>query len=315
MPAAYAHILITEQALARLRQAGLLDRQLQGRLLLNSHFAYLGAVSPDYPYLDFKQPQQALWADHMHYDVTGELLQTMARRLAALPTARRTAPEGVVPLCWTLGYLSHVTADLTVHPVVRKIVGDYADHKTEHRQCEMVQDVYIYHRMRQGAEIRHSALLGLLRNCADPADPERVHRALVAYWQDVLQTHFAGDYQTTPPRIDEWDDWYQGAMHVAGRPLFLGRLADPDHKVTYPLSTELTPEDRATYVDALPFPDGTVGTYDRLFEKAVTHVLERWTTLLAAVAGGRLQEFCTAASNCNLDTGTDVQTGRLVCWA
>ena len=153
MPATYAHLMITDGALVQLQQDATIDRSVRGAILRLSHFVHLGCVSPDYPYLDFKQPHQKLWADHMHYDFTGDLIQTMARSLSALRAKGPDRPEYAIPLCWTLGYISHVTADLVVHPVVRNIVGNYKGHEVEHRQCEMVQDVYIYHGIRNGAEM------------------------------------------------------------------------------------------------------------------------------------------------------------------
>ena len=314
MPATYAHFLISDQALARFSAVADLDRTLRGAVLRLSHFAHLGSVSPDYPYLDLKQPQQKLWADHMHYDQTGELLRTMVQGLAARQSEGRDRPDVIIPFCWTLGYLSHVTADLVVHPVVRNIVGDYLGHEAEHRECEMLQDTYIYHKIRNAAEIRHSELLGILQNCADPANPTRVHSALRTLWGQALQTQFPDDYARIPPVIDEWDDWYQEGMTIAGRPRFLGRLADPEHKFTYRLTSEITAGEREKFIARLPFPGGTSGTYDELFAKAVTHVTDRWIDLARAVSAGTPGAFLASLSNCNLDTGMDNQTGRLACW-
>ena len=140
MPAAYAHVMITDRALSQYRDAASVDPPFTAAVLRYSHFIRLGCISPDYPYLDPLQFGQSSWADHMHYDHTGDLVQTMARRLMDLKGMER--PEFSIPFAWTLGYISHVTADLVVHPVVRNIVGDYARNKDAHRHCEMVQDVY-----------------------------------------------------------------------------------------------------------------------------------------------------------------------------
>ena len=58
MPAAYAHLLITDKALERFRDEQGVDEKLCGSALTHSHFAYLGSLSPDYPYLDILQPRQ-----------------------------------------------------------------------------------------------------------------------------------------------------------------------------------------------------------------------------------------------------------------
>jgi hypothetical protein len=47
----------------------------------------------------------------------------------------------------------------------------------------------------------------------------------------------------------------------------------------------------------------------------VTAVTDRWRILLQGVATGNLDAFTARITNCNLDTGEDVVTGRLVCWA
>jgi hypothetical protein len=124
MPAASAHLMITDEALVRLRTDSSIDRALRGTLFTHSHFVRLGCVSPDLAYLDFYQPAQHVWADHMHYDATGDVLKAMATRLLAAKRAGLESPAFAVPLSWTLGYLSHVAGDLVVHPVVRTIVGD-----------------------------------------------------------------------------------------------------------------------------------------------------------------------------------------------
>jgi len=78
MPATYAHLMITEKALERFTGDETIDGRLRGSTLTHSHFVHLGSVGPDYPYLDFFQPKQKDWADHMHYRHTGDAIKTMA---------------------------------------------------------------------------------------------------------------------------------------------------------------------------------------------------------------------------------------------
>jgi hypothetical protein len=58
----------------------------------------------------------------MHHQHTGDVIKTMAQKLLELGRGDFQKEEFVIPFCWTLGYLSHVTADLDVHPVVSNIV-------------------------------------------------------------------------------------------------------------------------------------------------------------------------------------------------
>ncbi len=314
MPAAYAHAVITDRALGQYRDAPGVDPPFKAAALRASHFTRLGCISPDYPYLDLLQFGQASWADHMHYDHTGDLVQTMARRLMELKGQGMERPEFAIPFAWTLGYISHVTADLVVHPVVRSIVGDYASNKDEHRHCEMIQDVYIYHRVRGGAEIRQSYLLETLTSCSNPADPNRIHPILAGFWGEAFRQHFVSEYATNPPDIDRWHISYREFLGAAGRPLFLGRL-DPAHKFTYKLTTEITPDERQRFLEALPLPGGRSGTYDALFDKAVGDVLSQWVALTRGLGSGSLGPFLAGTPNCNLDTGEVGASPQLRYWA
>jgi hypothetical protein len=57
MPAGYAHLMITEQALKAYSSDSTIDPIFRSNAL-TSHFVKLGSVGPDYPYLDFFQPNQ-----------------------------------------------------------------------------------------------------------------------------------------------------------------------------------------------------------------------------------------------------------------
>jgi len=77
MPAANAHLIITEKALERFRGDRSIDEKLRVSTLSYSHYVHLGSVSPDYQYLDFLQPEQKDWADHMHYRRTGDAIKAL----------------------------------------------------------------------------------------------------------------------------------------------------------------------------------------------------------------------------------------------
>jgi hypothetical protein len=315
MPAAYAHLMITEKAFERFRGDRGIDEKLRGSTLAYSHYVHLGSVSPDYPYLDFLQPEQKDWADHMHYRHTGDAIKTMASKLLESGSRGFQREEFVIPFCWTLGYLSHVTADLVVHPVVLKIVGPYGGNEKEHRHCEMVQDAFIYNRVRGGVEIEHSELMGIIQICSDPDDKDEIHPIVRAFWKDILNTHFPKDYQNNLPDIDQWHDGFEDWIGIAGRPLFVGRIVDRNYELTYKKSTEITPPERLFFLDRLPLPDGNIGTYERdLFPNAVGHVTDRWILLSEGISGGNIDRFLAGITNCDLDTGRDLQTLKLIYW-
>lgn len=315
MPATYAHLMITDKALGRFRANQDVDQKLRGFALTHSHFVHQGSVGPDYPYLDFFQPKQKDWAEHMHYRHTGDAIKTMARRLLSLGELDFERGEFIIPFCWTLGYLSHVTGDLVVHPVVMNIVGPYKGHETEHRRCEMIQDAFIYHQIRGGAEIEHSQLMRILQVSSDPSDKDKIHPALRAFWRETLNAHFQEDYRKNEPDVDEWHDQFEDWIGLSGRPLFVGRIIDPQHKFTYKKSTEITSEERRSFLDQLPLPDGRTGSYEKeVFPVAVEHVTDQWVFLSKGISIGNIDQFLSGISNCDLDTGKDLQTGKLVYW-
>ena len=315
MPAGYAHLMITAKALDTYGNDDSIEKKLRGYTLTKSHLVNAGSVSPDYPYLDFFQPTQKKWADHMHYDFTGDLIVTMARTLL------KRAQNGIekesfnIPFCWFLGYVSHVTADLVVHPVVFNIVGPYVGHELEHRHCEMIQDAFIYNKVRNGAEIEHSQLIKLLRNCSDPENVDDILPALREFWEEAFSVHFPEDCQDNYPDIDEWHDQFEDWLGIAGKPTFVGRILDPAHKFTYKTSTEITEAERKSYLNNLPLPNREQGNYETdVFPKAIKEVLRNWVSFSKGISGGNLDEFAAGISNCDLDTGRDIVTSRLIYW-
>lgn len=315
MPAGYAHLMITEKTLDTFIKNDSLDKNTRGNVLLNSHFVQLGSLGPDYPYLDIIQPGQKIWADHMHYDSTGDLIKTFSLKLLELSRHGLKRIEFIIPLCWVLGYISHVTADLVVHPVVFNIVGPYKGNETEHRHCEMIQDVFIYSKVRNGAEIKHSDLLTVVKNSSDPADKKKIHPILQMFWTDALQKYFDEDYRAYPPEINRWHDQFAEWLGFAGRPLFVGRILDPRNKFTYKLSTEVTSAEEKRFLVNLPLPGGDSGSYELdVFPRAVNEVIKKWTALAKGIASGKADELIAAISNCDLDTGRDVASKKIVYW-
>ncbi len=316
MAGTYAHLMITEKALERFRGNQDINEKLRGSALTHSHFVHLGSVGPDYPYLDILQPRQKDWADHMHYRHTGDVIKTMARKLLDLGAQGFQKEEFIIPFCWTLGYLSHVTADLVVHPVVLNMVGPYEGNEAQHRYCEMIQDAFIYHMVRRGAEIEHGELMNIIEICSDPGYKDKIHPILRAFWRDVLKTHFPKDYQENQPDIDEWHGQFEDSMKIAGRPVFVGPILDQKHKLTYKKSTEITLTEKQTFLDKLPLPDGKFGTYERdVFPKAVEDVTDQWVFLSKGILIENIDQFLSGITNCDLDTGRDLQAGDLIYWS
>jgi hypothetical protein len=315
MPATYAHLMISEEALERFVCDEAIDVRFRGLTLTDFHFVHLGSIGPDYPYLDVFQPEQKDWADHMHYRHTGDAIKTMAQKLLDLWEGGFRQEEFTIPSCWTLGYLAHVTGDLVIHPVVMNIVGEYKGHETEHRHCEMIQDAFIYNKVRRGAEIEHNELMEIIQLCSAPGDKGKIHPTLCTFWEEVLHTHFPADYRNNRPEVDQWHDQFEDWIGLAGRPLFVGRVFDHNHRYTYKRSCEITSEERTSFLDRLPLPDSATGNYETdLFLKATGHVVDHWSRLSKGIVEGDIGPFLSGVTNGDLDTGRELGTDELIYW-
>lgn len=96
----------------------------------------------------------------------------------------------------------------------------------------------------------------------------------------------------------------------------MGPVLAPNHKLTYKKSTEIALTERETLLDKLPLPDGKFGTYERdVFLKAVENVTDQWVFLSKGIFVGNIDQFLSGITNCDLDTGRDLQTGDLIYWS
>ena len=76
MPGAYAHLTLVDliREPARLESLGF-EPEAIVPVLDYFRFCELGAISPDYPYLDIAHPDACQWADRMHYQKTGDMVK------------------------------------------------------------------------------------------------------------------------------------------------------------------------------------------------------------------------------------------------
>ena len=190
-------------------------------------YAYLGGVSPDYPYLGLDDE----WADFMHKGGTDRMVR---RAMPAIHDSRSRDPAGASwqrQFAWLLGLASHVVADVVVHPVVNIKVGKYELNKVRHRLCEMNQDVWIY-RQRINLDLNYSDHMKTeIRACGGRLDLDDDVEQL---WADCFEAAYGrrpGDDQ-----IDKWHVAFQTLVDVAeagreipiiGRPLVDSAKAYP----------------------------------------------------------------------------------------
>ncbi|SFN46625.1 zinc dependent phospholipase C family protein [Nitrosospira briensis] len=306
MSGAYAHLTMVNLAKepARLEKQGFTPEAIIS-VLDYFRFCELGAVSPDYPYLDIAHPNACHWADRMHYQKTGDMVKAgieLIRKLDGVPQRKAFA--------WLLGYTSHVVTDTTIHPVVELKVGEYQKNKDKHRICEMHQDAYIFQRLNLGeiglAEHLDSGIWG----CCDKPDSGKLDPVITSTWQSMLETCYASAYQTDPPVIDNWHGSFKFVVDKAEEgnalPPFARHVA-VNIGLTYPAVANLDTQ----YLEELATPLGAM-SYDQIFDRAMQNVLIAWSYIADAVFKNN-DIYRTAAVDWNLDTGRDA-TGSYVYW-
>ncbi len=309
MPGAFAHLTLVNylREPARLEAVPQFPPEAIATLLRHFKFCELGAVSPDYPYLCLTDAGTRTWADIMHSTQTGAVVDAAIKRLRSARGA--SAGKG---LAWLLGYVSHLVADVTVHPVIEILVGQYQASQNQHRICEMHQDAFIFPRLNLG-EIGLSQYLksGIMECVARPGS-RQLDPDIVELWSGVLRDVHGDAFDAEPPKLQEWHDWFTFAVDKVAeegdRLVPLARHVAAGLGLVYPPANELDPK----YFKGLKTPGGETIDYGSLFERVVRNSAAAWRTVARGVLEDREDTFAQLG-NWNLDTGRDAD-GRLVFW-
>jgi hypothetical protein len=319
MAGGYTHLTLVRSAISDLFG----DKQLDRVFGPFGHFAYLGAVSPDYPYLT-NLKSDIEWADRMHKGGTDAMIKAAMPRLFK---ELRRDENGTwrSKFAWLLGFVSHVVADVTIHPVVNLMVGKYEDHKTEHRFCEMNEDVWIYDQQ-VGLDLHASnEMKSHLRRCGTKFDLNDVV-------EELWRTCFLEAYGVQPGdmTIDKWNFAFIEAMDIAearNRIPFFGRKLVGDAYL-YPRLTEVNNDfikglkvpdnkDIDSEIDQQPVGDIKLLDFDKIFEKALNHIKEAWGVLrddLFTESDAVGTKHAEVFGNWSLDTGIDHKDMKLRLW-
>jgi hypothetical protein len=274
-------------------------------------FCELGAVSPDYPYLDVADGTNAsAWADRMHWRHAADRIQAGIGILAKMPESAARDKS----LAWLLGFASHVVMDATVHPVVNLKAGEpYEQHKKAHRTCEMHQDTYIF-QTRMNLNLQYASHLkhGICK-CSDPTDEDRLDPDVFYLWNEMFKDADMDLYITTQPDMHAWHDCFEDIVdHIAdNRLVALARHVMPGllDGSAYPLFGDVDPQ----YIENLSAPGGRTMRYDDIFDRGVVNVRRAWAVVASDVlegttlSGGFLR-------NWNLDNGED-ETKTTTFWS
>jgi hypothetical protein len=169
MPKEITHWLIAERAASSLT-GSLLEKDVAA----NPHCLHFGAVFPDVLYfLVGKKPAARLSSlAHALHGAGGEDTYAFLRSLLAVPVA--AAESGPMAAFW-VGVAAHLRTDITFHPFVYYLSGDY-DHADpgvrtmaiqRHRRFETVMDMY-FNRDGTGRQVRRHSLRAILAGLEMP---------------------------------------------------------------------------------------------------------------------------------------------------
>lgn len=309
MSGAYAHMTVVNIAKEVEKLEKLDGFPVSAIVAILKKFKYceLGCVSPDYPYLCVGDSDAQKWADLMHYENTGIMIQK------GIEFIRDTlsGDEQQKAFIWLLGYVAHVVTDVTIHPVVQLKVGDYAENKAAHRRCEMNQDAYIFQRLNLGGIGISEHLDSGIKMCSDQSNPNKIDPTILSVWQYMLSHAHSDEFITNPPDIDKWHEKFGDIVDNVGEEgnkLFpLARHVAIDAGLTYPKQDEIDKQ----YIENLASPEG-LKSYDEIFEHAVNNVRKIWNVVAKGVFS-KNESYKTVIANWNLDTGKDMND-KFVMW-
>jgi len=314
MPGAYTHItharlLTSGNALKNTK----LPMGARNALLDYPEFCRMGAISPDYPYLnllDLKKDSEHL-ANAMHHKY-GTLTQRNILHVGVEYLRKVTGDEQSKCFSWFLGYTSHIVADVTCHPVTNLLVGDYEANQTAHRESELHQDVYIY-TTKVGGDVHNSEeIKNVIGTCTDLEDNNKVDSDIERFWRHLLAKSFPIIVNRFAVDIHGWhkavqffiDDIAEELSFIPSRHIkaFLEGEA-----IAYPPFEEVN---KSEFIDNLRTPKG-VKNYDQIFKRAQMNIKNIWRILSYGVFNGD-DSYKKTVGLWNLDTGQEVATPKVL---
>ncbi len=319
MPGAFAHMIAAEQAGQKIEgQAFELPMQA-----VNCYPQWLqaGAVGPDYPYLHHlltSHDQSDSWANLLHHTRTGDVVRAGVGRLRQEFPANNEQGVFLRSLAWLYGYASHVILDASIHPVVRAIVGEYEQHKTEHRACEMYMDSWIYKKT-YGVELINTEWIDCLRALNDPTSGQ-MDSAVTDLWDSMLEEVYPQQVRTNPPQIAAWHHAYVDKLDLADLNVGFFRHVAAKNGIVYVASSDIQPGDRRKYIEAAKTPmpnrfEQATMSYEQIFALGVENIFRYWEQITRAIEG-QGDPVLASLPNWNLDNGTIEATGddRATLW-
>ena len=305
MPGAFAHITAVNLASEGKTLKNLnISNKAKFIISQNIEFIELGCVSPDYPYLKIGDKEQNEWADKMHYSNVGVFIRKAIALIKELDGIEKEKT-----FAWLCGYVGHVIADITIHPVVQLKVGPYRENAKEHRICEMNQDTYIWERLNLGEQGLADRVKANIGSCVETSDPSKVDVAISQLWLSCLTSTFPDEVKKCKPEIDEWHKGFQFVVDNVeeGYRLFpFARHLAAKAGIVYPSREDVD----MGYIKSLETPKGSKD-YDEVFDLAVSNICLYWEYLSNAIFS---EADDSMFLNWDLDTGLS-DSNELTAWS
>jgi hypothetical protein len=305
MAGPFTHMTIVEDAIKSFP----VDQNLGKILRENKNFLTLGSVSPDIPYLAHLAMGGFAWADIMHYYRTNGIVKNALHSLSAAKTKGKIWKY---QLAWLLGFVGHLVADATIHPIVESIVGPYTDKDTNnnHRECEMIQDVMIFKDV-MNLELSAAEYTDFLKASFQHASFNKVAQFWAVHAEVYCPTvdKFPTD-KIIESYIKELDTAEGGnAFAKAFRHFGLDYIYR-----TYSDIMKNSPELVKKYYSNIQLPNGLTGSFQKDgFDYAVKNLVAIWSKIDRSFFS--TENIANIIPNWNLDTGIDQETEIRTYWS
>ncbi len=337
MAGTFTHFMVCRTALERA------TAEISEAVGEGGNYMYLGAVSPDIPYLAIPQENgdSLSCADYMHSYRTNGIPREAVGSMG--DTYKKTSEIEQSKFSWTLGYIAHLVIDAVIHPIVEMIVGPYKHRRNrpEHLRCEMVQDAFVFKEV-IGEEISGGFIEANLSNVNSgtltfwgntffdiyfPGIFEVMERngrptsirPKKSIW-DIRGRRFQVEYLRNGIKPARWMKWYLTLLRGATEDTFkkLSRHTSLRRGLIYRSTEKImadSPGDVEKYFKSVKLPGrASKGNFMKFgFERAVNNVLRAWKVAYRGVTKG--QDITSFVKNWNLDTGLDQETGKMTFWA
>jgi len=234
MPAFIAHIHITDAVRERLRAIatkenpkGVLANFVTDVFDAYPDYMHLGAIGPDLPYYGggiksiFQLLQNGhnkpIGVDQWSYQLHSKEPNLFPLKMAEViwkesdPTQEPDAAwmeEDEQKFAFLCGFLTHMAADQTIHPLVNSIAGPYpksADARKEHSKCEVYQDLYLLG--------KDSGDKLTIQQLTDYLVKSRINMSPTVPFQYLIQKTFVEAHAITPTE-NEIKSWVSGLWWV-----------------------------------------------------------------------------------------------------